>query len=200
MILKQGFGYNRLFWMVTSASHYLPLTGAAPAVLLSKAGAAFGAAAGAVTEVSGSHGFYQVALTAVDTNTGGDLAYYITAASGDAVFMVDQVQSQIFPDLSLNASGYANIASNIKQNAICNGFMFIMTNNVTHAPQTGLTVTAQRSLGGAGFAPCLNPVTELSNGVYVINLGAVDTNANNIMYRFTASGADDLDMLIVTQP
>ncbi len=198
MILKVSTVYNRLFWMVTSASHYLPLTGATPVVNLSKGGAAFGAAAGAVTQIA--NGFYQVALTTVDTNTPGDLAYFITAASGDDVFMVDQVQATIFTDLVLDASGNVSIASSIKKNATSNGFMFIMTDSTNHAPKTGLTVTAQRSLAGAGFAPCANAVSELSNGVYTINLAATDTNASSIMLRFTATGADDLDILLMTQP
>ena len=197
-VLKQSVGYTRLFSMVTSASHYLPLTGAAPAVNLSKAGAAFGAAAGTVTQVA--NGFYQIVLTAADTNTLGDLAYYITATSGDAVFMVDQVQLNLFSDLSLDANGRANISSNIRKNTALNGFSFVMTNSTTHAAQSGLTITAQRSLGGAGFAPCANAVSELSNGCYVINLSASDLNANTVLLRFTAAGADDLDIEILTQP
>jgi hypothetical protein len=116
------------------------------------------------------------------------------------VFMVDQVQAQVFTDVLLDALGNVSIASSIKKNAATNGFMFLMTNSATHQPQTGLAVTAQRSLAGAGFAPCANAVTELSNGIYTINLAATDTNANSILYRFTATGADDLDLLILTQP
>ena len=198
MILKVSTTYNRSFSMVTSASHYLPLTGASPSVNLSKNGASFSAAAGTVTEIG--NGFYRIALTAADTGTVGDLAYFITAASGDDVFMVDQVQSTIFTDMLLDSSGNVSIASSIKIGQACSGFMFIMTNSTTHAPQTGLTVTAQRNLAGAGFAPCVNSVSEVGNGVYKINLAGADTNANNIMLRFTATGADDLDILLMTQP
>jgi hypothetical protein len=190
VVLKQAVAYTRAFFFGT--------TGQTITVSLSKNGGVFATAAGAVTEIA--NGWYKIALTAVDTGFIGDLAYSCTASSGGPLNFNDQVQATILTDINIDASGNVSIGSSIKKNAACNGFMFIMTNNVTHAPQTGLTVTAQRSLAGTGFAPCANPVTELSNGVYVIDLAATDTNANNIMYRFTASGADDLDMLIVTQP
>lgn len=204
MILKQSTNYTRQFLMISSSDHISPATGKTPTVELGKAGNAGVAASGSgsIAEVDAANlpGIYKITLNATDTNTIGDLVVYCTAANCDQTSFVDQVQTQIFTDLSLNAFGQVAIASSIKQNQICNGFQFIMTNSTTHAPQTGLTVTAQRSLAGAGFAPCANPVAEMSNGVYVINLAAADTNANCIMYRFTAVGADDLDILIMTQP
>lgn len=202
MILKQSGSYVRQFLMISSSDHVSPATGKTVAVQLGKAGAAGTAAAGAIAEVSSGTipGIYKITLTAVDTNTLGDLVLYCTEANCDPTIFVDQVQTQIFSDLSLSATGQVAIASSIKQNQACNGFQFVMTNSTTHAPQTGLTVTAQRSLAGAGFGLCANPVVEMSNGVYVINLAATDTNANSIMYRFTAVGADDLDILILTQP
>lgn len=92
-LLKQSTTYTRMFLMVQSADHISGLTGAAPTVNISKAGAAFGAAGGVVTEVA--NGFYKVALTTTDTNTLGDLAYHITAASGDATDFVDQITAAV---------------------------------------------------------------------------------------------------------
>jgi hypothetical protein len=198
MNLKQSTAYTRLFNMIASSDHHSPLTGAAPVVNLSKSGVAFAGAAGVVSEVG--DGVYKIVLTGVDTNTAGDLAYFITAASGDDNTFVDQVTPTVFNDLNIDASGNVSIASSIKKNAALNGYMFLMTNSTTHVAQTGLTVTAQRSLSGAGFAPCANAVTELSHGIYAINLAATDTNANSIMYRFTATNADDLNILMLTQP
>jgi len=43
-------------------------------------------------------------------------------------------------------------------------------------------------------------VTELSNGVYILNLSAADTNGNHAMLKFTASGANTLFVEIITQP
>jgi hypothetical protein len=200
MILKQATNYTRVFPMFQSAAPQTPLTGATVAVNISKNGGAFAAAANSpATQISA--GLYSILLTTVDTANIGELAFSCTATGGNPTIFVDQVQTQIFTDLLLDAFGNVAINSSIKKNQALNGFMFLMTNNLSHAPQTGLTVSAQRSLGGAGFANCANlPVVELANGIYTINLAASDLNANSIMFRFTAPGADDLDLLILTQP
>lgn len=190
IVLKQAVAYTRSFLFGTTAQ---TLT-----VALSKNGGTFATAAGTVTEIA--NGWYKIALTGVDTGFIGDLVYHVTAASGGPLDFADQVQATIFTDLNLDVSGNVAINSSVKKNQALNGFMFVMTSATTHAPQTGLPVLAQRSLAGAGFAPCANSVTELSNGIYSINLAAADTNANSIMYRFTATGADDLNMFILTQP
>jgi len=67
----------------------LGATGLSPVVTISKAGAAFGAAAGAVSEIGST--WYKVLLTVIDTETLGDLAYHITAAGADDLDMCDQV-------------------------------------------------------------------------------------------------------------
>ncbi len=197
--LKQSTTYKRAFFMASSTD-LSGITGqnGSLVVKISKAGAAFGTAAGATAEIG--LGWYSVLLSAADTGTIGDLAYNCACTGASPTNFVDQVQAQVFSDLLLNASGQALIASNVKQNAVLNGFTFVMTNVTTHTPATGLTVVAQRSLAGAGFAPCVNGVTELSNGVYNINLAASDTNAVTVMLRFTASGADDLNIMLITQP
>ncbi len=66
-----------------------PATGKTVVVTLSKAGAAFGAAAGAVSEVSG--GWYKVALTTADTDTLHELAFNCTNTDCDPTQFTDQV-------------------------------------------------------------------------------------------------------------
>jgi hypothetical protein len=97
-LLKQSTVRNRMFLMVDSADHLTGKTGLAPAVTLSKNAAAFGAAAGAVTEIGS--GWYNVALTAADTNTLGDLAFHATAAGADPSDWADEVSARIADDLS----------------------------------------------------------------------------------------------------
>lgn len=197
-ILKQSTNYVRAFPLFQSASPYLGLTGATPTVNISKAGASLAAAAGTVAEIG--NGYYKITLHVNDVDTIGDLAFYITAASANPTYFVDQVQTKVFADLQLNAGGFVLGANNIKQNTALNGFTFVMTSDDTHAPATGLTVTAQRSLAGAGFSPCANSVSEVSNGIYTINLAAADVNAATVMLRFTATDADDLNIFLITQP
>lgn len=100
------------------------------------------------------------------------------------------------------ASGIPTVAvtSNVKKNQALAGFTFTMTDSTNHNPATGKTVTATRSLDGAAFASCTNSVTELANGDYTISLSAGDLNGNVVMLRFTATGCDDLNILLITQP
>ena len=80
-ILQSSTQSPLLFFMVQSSDHLTGLTGASPAVTISKAGAAFASPSGAVTEISS--GWYKVAGNATDSNTLGPLALHATAASGD---------------------------------------------------------------------------------------------------------------------
>lgn len=95
---KQSTAYTRMFKMIDSADHFSKKAGLTCTVNISKAGAAFGAAAGTVTEVA--NGWYKVALSTVDTNTLGDLAFYITAAGGDDTDFVDQIVIRDLADLA----------------------------------------------------------------------------------------------------
>jgi len=135
--LKQSTAYTRMFKLVSSTDHITAKTGATPTVNLSKAGGAFGAAGGAVTEVA--NGWYKVALNTTDTNTLGDLAYYITASGADDTDFVDQVTGQILGDtLNANTTQFAG------QTITCSGGVTIpaatlaSTTNITTA--TGVTL------------------------------------------------------------
>lgn len=55
------------------------------AIALSKAGGAFGAAAGAITQKAAKGGWYDVVLDAADLDTLGDLAYEITGTGVDTL-------------------------------------------------------------------------------------------------------------------
>ena len=88
-----------MFLLVSSSDHVSAVTGSSPdslVVNLSKAGGAFAAAGGTITEVSS--GWYKIALTTTDTNTLGDLAYHITATGADPTDFVDQVCANILGD------------------------------------------------------------------------------------------------------
>jgi hypothetical protein len=88
----------------------------------------------------------------------------------------------------------------ITKNVALSNFSFLMVDSTDHVtPKTGLTVTAERSIDGAAFAACANAVAEVGNGVYKINLAASDLNGNVITLKFTAVGADQRTITIVTQ-
>ncbi len=94
------------------------------------------------------------------------------------------------------------VGTGIKTNTALNGFQFVMTDSTNHNPLAGLGtgITAQRSINGGAFASCTNTPTEISNGLYTINLSASDLNGKTIDLRFSDTGADDLNILLITTP
>lgn len=183
MILKQTTAYSRKFLMVLSSDHVTGATGKTVTVKLSKgAGATFGAAAGTVTELDSTNGpgWYQVALTTVDTGTLGDLAYACTASGCDSSDFKDEVQAQVFTDLNLDiATGRVKILSGVQQNQALT-IMFPMT--IQGVPTPGLTVTGQRNFG-SGFSLIGGTITDLGGGDYKASLLAADTNAAAVIYK-----------------
>ena len=91
-VLRKKTPYTRLFLMVKSTgagAHILGQTGANPIVTLGKAGAAFTAAEGIVSELTS--GWYKINLTVNDTDTIGDLGYKITGTGADPTDFIDQI-------------------------------------------------------------------------------------------------------------
>lgn len=103
-------------------------------------------------------------------------------------------------ELSLS-SGRALIQSGIQKGAALTKFQFEMTDSTNHNPATGLTVTGTISKDGGAYAS-ISPdsITEVSNGMYEVDLSATEMNANNVSLRFTATGADDLNITLRTDP
>jgi hypothetical protein len=102
-VLKQSTTYKRMFKMISSTDHLSLKASASPVVNISKNGGAFAAAGGAVTEVA--NGWYYVSLNTTDTNTLGDLAFYITGTGADDTDFCDQVTGNILGDtLPVNAT------------------------------------------------------------------------------------------------
>ena len=101
---------------------------------------------------------------------------------------------------SLASDVYTNL-NMLRKNTAFNNFMFKMVDATDgFTAETGITVTATRSLDGAAFAACANAVTEVSNGWYKINLATTDTNGNVIVLRFTGTGCRDTEIVVIPQP
>ncbi len=105
-------------------------------------------------------------------------------------------------DVTLIKAKTDNLPSGIKKNTALAKFSFLMLDSTDHVtPKTGLTgFTAQRSLDGVAFAACANAVTELANGVYLIDLAAGDLNGDVITLRFVATGGDPCILTVITEP
>jgi hypothetical protein len=91
MKITQSTTQNRSFLMVLSSDHITGATGLTPTVTLSKNGASFAAANGTVEEIG--EGWYYIALTTVDTNTPGIIAYHVTATGCDPTDFEDEIIS-----------------------------------------------------------------------------------------------------------
>ncbi|HVL13704.1 MAG TPA: hypothetical protein VM529_14140, partial [Gemmata sp.] len=95
----------------------------------------------------------------------------------------------------------ADLPQRVTKNTALAGFPFKLVSSSDHVTAvTGATVTATRSLDGAAFAACANSASEVASGWYKIDLAAGDLNGNTVVLRFTASGADAREYVIVTQP
>ena|SRR5215469_6617976 len=187
--LQAGTPYNRVFWFGT--------TGQTLTINLSKNTGGFAGnngGAGAIHEIA--NGWYWVALNLTDTNTPGDLAYHITAGAGGPLDFSDQVVATLLSNIALDATGHVIASGFLRQNVAVN-FPFTMT--ASGIPKAGLTITAQRNFG-SGYTTCAGAITDVGNGNYFIALTSADTNSPTAIYRFTATGADDNDVIVIFSP
>lgn len=97
------------------------------------------------------------------------------------------------------SSGRVTVQSNTVTDVGLNNFEFVMVDSAG-IPRTGLSVTPQRSIDGGAFGAATNSVSEVSSGVYKINLSAADLNGSVITLRFTATGAQDRLITVVMVP
>lgn len=135
--------------------------------------------------------------------TAGDLTATMKTSVTTAATAATPTAAAVTGNVGGNVTGSvgSTVGSNgIKKNTAKAAFMFVMTDATTHTPKTGLTVTFQRSLDGGAFGNGANAVAEISAGWYKVDLAAGDVNGNTVAFKFTASGADQLNIGFVTAP
>jgi len=76
---------------------------------------------------------------------------------------------------------------------------FTMFDTTLGTLRSGEAVTATRSIDGAAFAACANPVAEIASGAYKISLDATDLNGDMIILLFTSTNTDDHMISIKTE-
>jgi hypothetical protein len=106
-LFKQSTARNVLLKLYLTSDHVTAATAKTLTVTLSKDGATFAAAAGAVTELA--NGWYKVALTTADTNTLGTLVVRATATSCDDAERIFEVVA--FDPQSATSLGLSNLAT-----------------------------------------------------------------------------------------
>jgi hypothetical protein len=136
---------------------------------------------------------------------------HATGTAADPVDVVYNVTARLADDLAypattgrsllVDASGGVALSTVLKKNQALAKYMLLMTDSTTHNPATGKTVTVTRSIDGAAFgASTAGSATELSNGIYHIDLSAADLNGNVVTLRATATGCDDLFITFTLEP
>ena len=92
-----------------------------------------------------------------------------------------------------------NLPGAVPKNVALSYFPVVMYSSTDHVtPLTGLTVSSYISKDGAAFAATSNSAAAISNGIYKINLTQTEMNADVVILRFTATGADDAVIAIKT--
>lgn len=93
-----------------------------------------------------------------------------------------------------------NLPSSVPKAVALPDFAFVMYSSTDHVtPSTGLSVSGYISKDGGAFAALGGTITAIASGVYQVDeITAVETDADVIVLRFTATGADDVVIVIKT--
>lgn len=169
--------------------------------------------------VSGSWATYDIAMSEQATSTGVFRATMPAASAGAYVFIVRKQaggspavgdivlgSSQVFGwDGSVITSIAAikaktdNLPTGVAKNVALSNFTFLMIDSADDVtPKTGLTVTAQISKDGAAFGNAANAVAEIANGFYKLDITQGEMNADIVCLKFTATGANQTSITMVT--
>lgn len=117
-LVKQSAARNVLVFITQAADHVTGLTGATLTITASKDGGAFASISPTVTE-RGS-GWYSIALTASHTDTAGDLALHVTAASADPTDTLMQVVA--FDPADATALGLSRLDADVSSRLATAGY------------------------------------------------------------------------------
>lgn len=141
------------------------------------------------------------AVASVTGNVGGN----VTGSVGSVVGAVGSVTGNVGGNVVGTVAGVtpasaASInATRYQKNTGSQKVFFTLVDSTDHVTrETGITVTATRSLDGAAFGAATGTVTEVASGVYYLTPSAGDINADDVVYRFTGTGCDPVELHVVT--
>lgn len=146
-------------------------------------------------------GVYELGIPNAALASGADsVVIYLQGATNMAptVLEIELTQNSNQDGVRGGMTALPNASMAVAKNTALNNFIFPMY-DTNGNPKTGLTVTGQARIDSASFASLTNSVTEVAFGMYTVNLAAADLNGKVIALRFSATGAQDTDVTIVTQ-
>lgn len=186
-----GAGKTGLAFNTASLAAYYIREGSATATAITLATMTVGTwASGGFKEIDATNmpGLYELGVPDAALASGANsVVIQLKGATGMAPVLIE-----------VDLAG-SSLQTPVKRNTALGNFTFLMV-DTSGNPKTGLTVSAQRSLDGASFAAAANSPSEVGFGVYKIDLAAGDLNAVDVCLRFTASGARDAIITILTIP
>jgi len=129
---------------------------------------------------------------------GADMSTDIAAIKADSAAILTDTGTTIPATIT---ALQADLPNKITKNTALAGFPFKMVDATDgYTAETGVSVTATRSIDGAAFAACANAAAEVASGWYKIDLAAADLNGDTIVLRFTGTGCRATEIVIATQP
>jgi hypothetical protein len=159
-----------------------------------------------VTDATNMPGVYQLGIPDAALASGAKSVIILLKGATNLAPVVLEIELTAVDNQDAVRGGMSalpNGSTRVKKNATMANFPIYMVSSADHVtPKTGLGsgVTAQRSLDGAAFAACANAVSEIGLGWYVIALATTDTNADLVLFEFTAASADATAFPVITQP
>lgn len=141
-----------------------------------------------------NHWYVDTSADASFYTSGSCFEVVLTAGSVDGVAVREPIAS-----FTMRKAGAIRVQGPVKKNQAVANFPFIMVNSAG-TPLTGLTVTVSSSIDGATSFTAIGTATEMSAGWYKRALSAADVNGDVIALRFTATGASDQGVTILTNP
>lgn len=113
---------------------------------------------------------------------------------------VSNIQTNVIDADALNVDAVQEItrAINPQVNIAFDDITFLMVDSTNHNPNTGLTVSGERSLNGGAFAAVTGSIAEISDGIYQLDASAADMNGAMIIFRFFEGTSDDTFYIIKT--
>lgn len=195
-----GAGLTGLAYNTASLTAYYYREGAASATAITLATMTLGTwATGGfiVADATNMPGVYQLGIPNAALATGANSVVGMLKGAANMAPVVFEIELTDPP--SVDSGGAVKIQSPVKRNTALANFTFLMV-DTSGIARTGLSVAAQRSLDGGAFAACANSPAEIGFGVYKINLAATDLDAVDVCLRFTAAGARDSIISILTMP
>ena len=125
----------------------------------------------------------------------GDISNIQADVIGNSEIATDAIGSD---ELALSAIQEISRAINPQVNTAFDDITFLMVDSTNHNPNTGLTVSGERSLNGGAFAAVTGTIAEISDGIYQLDASMADMNGAMIIFRFFEGSSDDTFYLIKT--